>query len=69
MRYWVCKPSFLDENLSIFSVLLKKSKVKIHLHQSIFRHYELIVDAKTKIVTVNSLGKPVKMPIELYKIF
>ena len=62
-------PAKLDDELNIFTSLLKKTRVQFYLNQKIYNRNDLIVEAIVRIVTINSFGKPKRMPYELYNIF
>ena len=62
-------PAKLDDELNIFTSLLKKTRVQFYLNQKIYNKNDLIVEAIVRIVTINSCGKPKRMPYELYNIF
>lgn len=59
----------LEDDLEIFTYLEKKKKIRVFLNQKIYCKNKLIVEAKIQLVFVNSIGKVVPMPIDLYNIF
>ena len=63
------KPAKLDNDLEIFTVIIKKSKVQLYLNQKILYNKKVITEANVRIVSINSIGKVVRMPTELFNIF
>ena len=60
------KSAYLEEDLSIRSFVKSITKTSFFMNQIITRGEDLIVDAKIHLVFVNSEGKPVKIPKEIY---
>ena len=56
------KPAKLEDNLQIYSNIEKLNKASFVMKQIIKRNSESICEAIIELVTVNSNGKPVKMP-------
>ena len=63
------KPANLDDLLTVSTSILSKTKVKIVLNQVIYRENQRIIDANVDLISVNSIGKPVRMPFELINTF
>ena len=63
------KPAKLDDLLSVSTSIISKTKVKIALNQVIYRDNQKIIDAKVDLISVNLIGKPVRMPSKLINIF
>ena len=63
------KPTKLDDDLEIFTCLIKKSKVQFFLSQNIYCHNILMLKAKVRIATIDTKGKITRMPINLFNIF
>jgi len=58
------KPAFVDDELIIKTIPIKKGAVSGTLSQKIWRGEDLIIDAKVTWVFVDSKGTPVKIPQE-----
>ena len=56
------KSAYLEDNLTIKSFISSFSKTSFVMDQSIYRDDLLIVDAKIRLVFVNTNGKPTKIP-------
>ena len=56
------KSAYLEDNLTIKSLISSISKTSFVMDQSIYKEDLLIVDAKIHLVFVNEKGKPVKIP-------
>jgi acyl-CoA thioester hydrolase len=56
------KSAYLEDNLTIKSLISSISKTSFVMDQSIYKDDLLIVDAKIHLVFVNEKGKPVKIP-------
>ena len=56
------KSAYLEDNLTIKSLISSISKTSFVMDQSIYKDDLLIVDAKIHLVFVNEKGKPVKVP-------
>ena len=63
------KSAYLEDDLSIRSFVKSITKTSFFMNQIITRGEDLIVDAKIHLVFVNSEGKPVKIPEEIYSKF
>ena len=63
------KPAKLDDLLTVSTSILSKTKVKIVLNQVISRENQRIIDANVDLISVNLIGKPVRMPSEFINIF
>ena len=63
------KPAKFEDVLTINSRLKLISKVSFTMIQIIKRDSEIISDAEVVLVTVNNLGKPVRIPDVLLKLF
>ena len=61
--------SKLEDRLQIYSSIESFSKASFVMLQNIKKDNNLILKAKIKLVTVNKLGKPVKIPLVLKKNF
>ena len=62
-------PAKLDDNLSISTYVIKKSKVQVFLDQKIYCENILIVEAKVRLASINNEGKVSRMPLDLFKLF
>ena len=62
------KPAKFEEKLRIFSSIKSISKSSFVMEQKIKRKDELIASAEVCLVTVNSKGKPTRIPKELFKL-
>ena len=60
------KPAKLEDELVIRSFVKEITKTSFFMNQVITRDNEQIVDSKVHLVFVNKLGKPVKIPEEIY---
>ena len=56
------KSAYLEDNLTIKSFISSLSKTSFVMDQTIYKDDSLIVDAKTHLVFVNTIGKPTKIP-------
>ena len=63
------KPAKLDDLLTVSTSILSKTKVKIVLNQVIYLENQRIIDANVDLISVNLIGKPVRMPFELINTF
>ena len=63
------KPAKLEDELVIRSFVKEITKTSFFMNQVITRDNEQIVDSKVHLVFVNNLGKPVKIPEEIYSKF
>ena len=56
------KSAYLEDNLTIKSFISSVTKTSFVMDQTIYKDDLLIVDAKTHLVFVNKIGKPIKIP-------
>ena len=56
------KSAYLEDNLTIKSFISSVTKTSFVMDQTIYKDDLLIVDAKTHLVFVNTIGKPTKIP-------
>ena len=63
------KPASLEDELTIRSVVKSITKTSFFMNQIITKGEETIVEAQVHLVFVNDLGKPVKIPDEIYSKF
>ena len=63
------KSAKLEDKLKIYSSVESVNKASFVMIQYIKRNNELIIKAKLKLVTVNEIGKPIKIPLILEKQF
>ena len=56
------KSAYLEDNLTIKSFISSVTKTSFVMDQTIYKNDLLIVDAKTHLVFVNTIGKPTKIP-------
>ena len=61
------KTAKLEDKLKIYSSILSIKKASFFMVQDIKRDNELILSSKTQLVTVNTNGKPIKIPNDLEK--
>ena len=61
------KPSELEDNLQIYSSIKSFNKASFTMFQKIKRNEEIILEADIHLVTVNTEGKPIKIPEVLEK--
>ena len=61
------KKSKLEDKLKIYSSILSIKKASFFMLQNIKKDNELILTSKTQLVTVNTNGKPIKIPNDLEK--
>ena len=62
-------PAFFEDILNIETSVLKHSKFKIIFKQLVYNNSNLLIDSNVTIVGVNSEGKLIKIPNQLYKSF
>ena len=62
-------PAFFEDILNIETSLLNHTKYKIIFKQLVYNHSNLLIDSNVTIVGVNSKGKLIKIPNQLYKSF
>ena len=63
------KPSYLEDELSIRSFIKSITKTSFHMNQFISRGDDLVIEAKIHLVFVNKIGKPTKIPENLFQDF
>ena len=63
------KSAKLEDKLKIYSSIESFKKASFVMIQYIKRNNDLIIKAKLKLVTVNEIGKPIKIPLILEKKF
>ena len=63
------KPAYLEDELSIRSFVKSITKTSFFMSQLISKGSELITEAKVHLVLVNQLGKPIKIPNNLFQDF
>ena len=63
------KPASLEDELTIRSFVKSITKTSFFMNQIITKGEETIVVAQVHLVFVNDLGKPVKIPDEIYSKF
>ena len=56
------KPAIFEDKLSIISTIKEITKTSFIMEQNINRNKELIASADIHLVSVNSDGKPIKIP-------
>ena len=62
-------PAFFEDILNIETSVLNHSKFKIIFKQLVYNNSNLLIDSNVTIVGVNSEGKLIKIPNQLYKSF
>ena len=63
------RPAKFEDKLSVHSSIISISKASFKMNQIIIRQEEKITEAEVVLVTINSSGKPTKLPEELLKKF
>ena len=63
------KPAYLEDKLSVRSFVKSISKTSFFMNQIITRSDDIIVEAQVHLVFVDSKGKPIKIPEEIYSKF
>ena len=63
------KSAFLEDELTIRSFVKSITKTSFFMNQIITKGDDTIVEAQVHLVFVNDLGKPVKIPDEIYSKF
>ena len=63
------KPSYLEDELSVRSFVKSISKTSFFMNQIITRGDDTIVEAQVHLVFVDSKGKPIKIPEQIYTKF
>ena len=61
------KPAYLEDILEIKSTINKITKTSFFMKQKVFKSNDQITDAEIHLVTVDTKGKPVKIPERLKK--
>ena len=61
------RPAKFEDKLSVNSSIISISKASFKMNQIIIRQEEKITEAEVVLVTINSSGKPTKLPEELLK--
>ena len=62
-------PAYLEDELSIRSFIKSITKTSFFMNQIITRGNDVIVEAQIHLVFVNKLGKPTRIPNNLFKKF
>ena len=63
------KPANLEDELSVRSFVKSITKTSFFMNQIITKGDDILVEAQIHLVFVNELGKPVKIPDEIYSRF
>ena len=63
------KSAYLEDELTVRSFVKSVTKTSFFMNQIITKGDEVIVEAQTHLVFVNTEGKPVKIPDEIYSKF
>ncbi len=63
------KPSYLEDELNIRSFVKSISKTSFFMNQIITRGDDTIVEAQVHLVFIDSKGKPIKIPEQIYSKF
>ena len=63
------KPAYLEDELSVRSFVKSISKTSFFMNQIITRSDDIIVEAQVHLVFVDSKGKPIKIPEQIYSKF
>jgi len=63
------KSAYLEDELSVRSFVKSISKTSFFMNQIITRSDEIIVEAQVHLVFVDSKGKPIKIPEQIYSKF
>jgi len=63
------KPAYLENDLTVRSFVKSITKTSFFMNQIITRDDDIIAEAKVHLVFVNTNGKPVKIPDEIYSKF
>ena len=63
------KSALLEDNLNIRSFVKSITKTSFFMNQIITKDKEVIVEAQVHLVFVNTKGKPIKIPDEIYSKF
>ncbi len=63
------KPAYLENDLTVRSFVKSITKTSFFMNQIVTRDDDIIAEAKVHLVFVNTNGKPVKIPDEIYSKF
>ena len=63
------KSTYLEDELVVRSFVKSITKTSFFMNQIITKDKEVIIEAQVHLVFVNDLGKPVKIPDEIYSKF
>ena len=63
------KPAYLENELTIRSFVKSITKTSFFMNQIITRNNEVVVEAQIHLVFVNKVGKPIKIPEQIYSKF
>ena len=63
------KPAYLENDLTVRSFVKSITKTYFFMNQIVTRDDDIIAEAKVHLVFVNTNGKPVKIPDEIYSKF
>ena len=63
------KSAYLEDELTVRSFVKSITKTSFFMNQIISRDKEVVVEAQVHLVFVNIMGKPVKIPDEIYSKF
>ena len=63
------KPAYLEDELTVRSFVKSITKTSFFMNQIITRNNEVIVEAQIHLVFVNKVGKPKKIPEQIYSKF
>ena len=63
------KPAYLENDLTVRSFVKSITKTSFFMNQIITRDDDIIAEAKVHLVFVNTNGKPLKIPDEIYSKF
>ena len=61
------KPAKFEDKITVFTKVKSNTLTTITMSQVIKRKSDILCDAEIKLVSLNKLGKPVKLPKELIK--
>tara|TARA_B100001540_G_C15797235_1_gene638213 strand:+ start:1406 stop:1828 length:423 start_codon:yes stop_codon:yes gene_type:complete len=63
------KPAYLENDLTVRSFVKSITKTSFFMNQIVTRDDDIIAEAKVHLVFLNTNGKPVKIPDEIYSKF
>jgi len=63
------KPAYLENDLTVRSFVKSITKTSFFMNQIVTRDDDIIAEAKVHLVFVNTNGKPLKIPDEIYSKF